>query len=191
MPTSRIKCSVAYDSYIYGEHAFPIISVTHTRYDKDPIDIPKESKDPPNLTSQGKENKQKYISWITRIAKVWGWHHRLNSRDNGYQSHYSPNWQGDIIKPCHLLVWLALAMSSVPLQDPGICHMYANPSQKTCIRNNVKNIALITSMVIRRIKDRYGQVISVRYPNKENHDRQKDETDSNGMMIFAWPPGSG
>ena len=44
---------------------------------------------------------------------------------------------------------------------------------------------LITSMVIRRIKDMCGQVISVRYPNKDNHDRQKDETDSNVMRIFA------
>ena len=48
MSTSRIKCSIAYDSYTYGEHASPIISVTHTRYGKDPTDIPKESKDPPN-----------------------------------------------------------------------------------------------------------------------------------------------
>ena len=50
---------------------------------------------------------------------------------------------------------------------------------------------LITSMVIRRIKDMCGQVISVRYPNKTNHDRKKDETDNKGMMIFARPSGSG
>ena len=77
------------------------------------------------------------------------------------------------------------------LQTAGICHMCADPGQTTSTRTNVKNIAPITSMVIRRINDMCGQVISVRYPNKENHDRQKDETDSNGMMIFAWPPGSG
>ena len=35
------------------------------------------------------------------------------------------------------------------------------------------------------------QVISVRYPNKENHERKKDETDSKGMMIYARPSGSG
>ena len=46
-------------------------------------------------------------------------------------------------------------------------------------------------MVIGRIKDRCDQVISVRYPNKENHDRKKDETDRKGMMIFARPSGSG
>ena len=57
MSTSRIKCSVAYDSYIYGEHAFPIISVTHTRCGKDPIDIPKESKDP--TTSRVRQRKIK------------------------------------------------------------------------------------------------------------------------------------
>ena len=32
---------------------------------------------------------------------------------------------------------------------------------------------LITSMVIRRIKDMRGQVILARYPDKENHDRYK------------------
>ena len=69
--------------------------------------------------------------------------------------------------------------------------MCADPGQKTGTRTNFKNMALITSMVIRRIKDRCGQVISVRYPNKENHDRKKDETDSKGMMIFARPSGSG
>ena len=37
---------------------------------------------------------------------------------------------------------------------------------------------LITSMAIRRIKDKYGQVISVRYPDKENHDRKKDEANN-------------
>ena len=36
-----------------------------------------------------------------------------------------------------------------------------------------------------------GQGISVRYPNKENDDRKKDESDSKGMMIFARPSGSG
>ena len=46
-------------------------------------------------------------------------------------------------------------------------------------------------MLIRRIKDMCGQDISIRYPNKENHDRKKDETDSKGMMIFARPSGSG
>ena len=61
MPTSRIKCSVAYDSYTYGEHASPIISVTHTRYDKDPTDIPKESKDP-TISRVTKENEQRYTS---------------------------------------------------------------------------------------------------------------------------------
>ena len=50
---------------------------------------------------------------------------------------------------------------------------------------------LITSMVIRRIKDMCGQVISARYPNKTNHNHKKDETDSKGMMIFARPSGSG
>ena len=37
---------------------------------------------------------------------------------------------------------------------------------------------LITVMVIQRIKDMCGQVISVRYPNQENQDHKKDETDS-------------
>ena len=55
MTTSRIKCSVAYDSYTYGEHASPIISVTHTRYGKDPTDIPKESEDP--TTSRVRQRK--------------------------------------------------------------------------------------------------------------------------------------
>ena len=82
-------------------------------------------------------------------------------------------------------------MSSVQLETPGICHMCVDPGQKTSTRNNVKNIALITSMVIRRIKDRSGQVISVRYPNKQNHDRKKDELDSKGMMIFARLSGFG
>ena len=50
---------------------------------------------------------------------------------------------------------------------------------------------LFTSMVIGRITDMCGQVISVRYPDKENHDRKKGETDSKGMMIFARPSGSG
>ena len=35
MPTWRIECSVAYPSYIYGEHASPVILVTHTRYGND------------------------------------------------------------------------------------------------------------------------------------------------------------
>ena len=56
--------------------------------------------------------------------------------------------------------------------------MYADPGQQAHMRNNVKNIALITSMVIRRIKDMCGQVILVRYPDKENHDRKKDKSDS-------------
>ena len=34
---------------IYGEHASPVMSVTHTRCGKDPADIPKESKDPTTL----------------------------------------------------------------------------------------------------------------------------------------------
>ena len=62
MPTSRIKGSVAYDSYTYGEHASPIISVIHTRYGKDPTDIPKGKYGSHNLTSQAKGNKQRYIS---------------------------------------------------------------------------------------------------------------------------------
>ena len=56
--------------------------------------------------------------------------------------------------------------------------MGMDPGQKTSTRTNVKNIALIASMVIRRIKGRSGQVILVRYPNKENHDHKKDETDN-------------
>ena len=43
MPTARIECSVAYSFYTYGEHASPTISVTHTRYDQDPADIPKKA----------------------------------------------------------------------------------------------------------------------------------------------------
>ena len=69
--------------------------------------------------------------------------------------------------------------------------MCADLGQKTSTRNNAKSIAQITSMVIRRIKERRGQVISVRYPDKENHDYKKDETDIKGMMIFARPSGSG
>ena len=63
------------------------------------------------------------------------------------------------------------AMSSVQLQTPSICHICANTGQKISRRNNANNIALATVMVIRRIKDMCGQVISVRYPDKENHDR--------------------
>ena len=48
-----------------------------------------------------------------------------------------------------------------------VCGLRSEQAQ----RNNANNIALITSMVIQRIKDNCGQVISVRYPNKENHDR--------------------
>ena len=40
---------------IYGEHASPVISVTHTRCGKDPADIPKESKDP--TTSRVRQRK--------------------------------------------------------------------------------------------------------------------------------------
>ena len=69
-------------------------------------------------------------------------------------------------------------MSSVQLQTLGICNMCADSGQKTSTRTNVKNIALIASMVIRRIKDMSDQVVSVMYPSKENHDRKKDETDS-------------
>ena len=46
-------------------------------------------------------------------------------------------------------------------------------------------------MVIQGIKDMCDQVISVRYPDKQNHDRKKDETDNKGMMIFPRPSGSG
>ena len=34
--------------------------------------------------------------------------------------------------------------------NPGICHMCADPGQKIGTSNNVKNIALVTSLVIRR-----------------------------------------
>ena len=57
MPSARIVCSVAYSSYIYGEHASPVISVTHTRYGKDPTNIPKEIKDP--TTSRARQRKIK------------------------------------------------------------------------------------------------------------------------------------
>ena len=75
-------------------------------------------------------------------------------------------------------------MSSIQLQAPNICHIRADPGRKTSARDDAKNIALITYMVIRRVNDMCGQVISVRYPDKENHEHQKDEADSNGMMIF-------
>ena len=68
--------------------------------------------------------------------------------------------------------------------------MCADPGQKISTRNNAKNIALATSMVVRRIKDICGQAILVWYPDKENHDRQR-EIDIKGMMIFARPSGSG
>ena len=40
---------------IYGEHASPVMSVTHTRCDSDPIDIPKKSKD--STTSPVRQRK--------------------------------------------------------------------------------------------------------------------------------------
>ena len=40
---------------IYGEHASPVTSVTHTRCVKDPTDIPKEGKDP--TTSRVRQRK--------------------------------------------------------------------------------------------------------------------------------------
>ena len=46
-------------------------------------------------------------------------------------------------------------------------------------------------MVIRRIKDKCGQDISIQYPDKETHDCKRDESESKGMMIFARPSGSG
>ena len=73
---------------------------------------------------------------------------------------------------------IGLSNELLTATNPGICHTCADPGQKTGTRNNVKNIALIASMVIQRIKDSCGQVISVRYPDKENHDRKKDETDN-------------
>ena len=102
-----------------------------------------------------------------------------------------PHRQGDLMGSCHSFIWLASTKSSVPLQALIICRICADLGQKTSTRNYAKNIALAPVMVIWRIKAMCGQVISVKYPNKENHDRQKDETDSKDMMIFARPPGSG
>ena len=56
---------------------------------------------------------------------------------------------------------------------PTICHMCVDPGQKISKRNNANNVALTTALVIRRIKDMCGQAISVRYPDKANHDRQR------------------
>ena len=126
---------------IYGEHVSPVISVTHTRCSKDPTDIPKKSKDPTTSPVRQRKISKKYISCDARGDNIWRWHLSLNSLDNGHQGHYSRNWQDNIMKSCHLLVWLASAMNSVQLQTPNICRVCADPGQKTSTRNNVKNIA--------------------------------------------------
>ena len=46
IPNARIKCSVAYSSYIYGEHISLVRLVTHMGYNNDPADIPKKGTDP-------------------------------------------------------------------------------------------------------------------------------------------------
>ena len=74
--------------------------------------------------------------------------------------------------------------------NPGYMSYVCGPRSEKQAQGIMSKI-LITSMVIWRIKDMCRQVISVRYPNKENHDRKKDETDNKGMMIFARPSGSG
>ena len=171
MPTARIEWSVAYPSYIWWA-CIPVISVTHTRCGKDPADIPKKGKD--STTSPVRQRKiSKNTSHVMQEAIIIGDDITKSIVLTMVLKIIIPaNWQGDIIKPCLLLVRLASAMSSLQLQTLGICHMCADSGQKTR-RDNVKNIALIASMVIRRIKDMCGQVISVGYPNKENHDLKR------------------
>ena len=73
MPTARIECSEVYSSYTYGEHASPIISVTHTRYDQDPTDIPKGKYGSNSLMNHANKDKQRYTSYVlTRIDNIWG-----------------------------------------------------------------------------------------------------------------------
>ena len=56
---------------IYGEHASPVISVTHTRCVKDPAAIPKKSKDP--TTSPVRERKiSKNTSHVMQGTLIFG-----------------------------------------------------------------------------------------------------------------------
>ena len=56
---------------IYGEHVSPVISVTHTRCDSDPADIPKKSMDP--TTSQVRQRKiSKNTSHVMQGAIIFG-----------------------------------------------------------------------------------------------------------------------
>ena len=56
--------------------------------------------------------------------------------------------------------------------NPGYMSYVCGPSSGKQAQGIMSKI-LITSMVIRRIKDMRGQVILARYPDKENHDRYK------------------
>jgi hypothetical protein len=55
--------------------------------------------------------------------------------------------------------------------SPDHMSYVCGPRSENKKKNNANNIGVTTVMVIRRIKDMCGQVISVRYPDKENHDR--------------------
>ena len=56
---------------MYGEHVSLVISVTHTRCGKDPIDIPKKSKDP--TTSPVRQRKiSKNTSHVMQGAIIFG-----------------------------------------------------------------------------------------------------------------------
>ena len=88
---------------IYGKHASPAISVTHTRCGKDPADIPKESTDP--TTSRVRQKK------ISRDTS----HELQESTRSGDDITEStvltmatkaniPHPQGDLMNSCHLLV---------------------------------------------------------------------------------------
>ena len=56
---------------IYGEHVSPVISITHTRCDSDPADIPKKSKDP--TTSPVRQRKiSKNTSHVMQGSIIFG-----------------------------------------------------------------------------------------------------------------------
>ena len=57
---------------IYGEHVSPVVLITHTRWGKDPADIPKESEDP--TTSRVRERKisRDTSHALQELTRFWG-----------------------------------------------------------------------------------------------------------------------
>lgn len=191
IPTAKIKCSVAYSCYIYGEHVSPVILVPHTRYDNSQADIPEKGKDPTT-------------SWVMQMKISRDTSHVMqgstSSRaDNAESTVLIMVTKVNIPAPDKDISWtLVILLYDWPQQwalysyKPRVYVIFVRtPGQKISTRNNAKNIALTTSMVIRRIKDMCGQVILVRYPDKENHDRQRMRLTAKVWWFFARPSGSG